>query len=200
METSGETSEATPAQVGRGGERVTLAALAAVFFRIGVFSFGGGLAAWIHRETVTVRGWLTHDEFLAGLALGQILPGANVTNLAVYIGQRLRGGLGATTALVALLIPPFVCVLILARISEALSGSALFRAAMDGIAAAAVGMVLNIGIIGAQRFFPKILPCLVTVATFVAVGVFHVSLLPAVVISAPISIGLAFIARRTRET
>lgn len=176
-------------------ERVPLRALAAVFFRIGLLSFGGGLGAWIHRETVALRGWLTHDEFMAGLALGQILPGANVTNLAVYIGQRLRGGLGATTALLSLLAAPFVLILVLARVSALLSGSAIFHAALEGVTAAAVGLVLNIGVIGAQRFLPRIIPTLVMAATFVAIEVLHVPLLLTVVVIAPISVVLAYFRR-----
>ncbi|HUZ67595.1 MAG TPA: chromate transporter [Beijerinckiaceae bacterium] len=176
-------------------KRVPLSALAAVFFRIGLFSFGGGLGAWLHRETVALRGWLTHDEFMAGLALGQILPGANVTNLAVYIGQRLRGGAGAVTALLSLLVAPFVLILVLARLSELLSGSSLFHAAMDGVAAAAVGLVLNIGVLGAQRFFPQIVPILVMAATFVAIGVLRLPLIPVVLVIAPISVVLAYLRR-----
>ena len=86
--------------------RVPLASIYWVFFQIGVMSFGGGLVSWIHREVVTVRGWIKEEEFLSGMALSQILPGVNSTNTAIFVGQRVRGGIGATVALGA-----FLCLL-----------------------------------------------------------------------------------------
>ena len=78
-------SPAPPAQP------VSLFALYRLCFVVGLFSFGGGLTAWFHREVVQVRGWMTDDEFFSGYSLAQILPGVNSTNMAVYIGQHLRG-------------------------------------------------------------------------------------------------------------
>ncbi len=56
-------------------DHVPLASLFLVFFRVGLFSFGGGLSGWIYREVVTLRGWMSDDDFFSGLALSQILPG-----------------------------------------------------------------------------------------------------------------------------
>src|SRR5262249_61714712 len=96
--------------------RVPLAALARLLARIGITSFGGGLSAWMYREVVDRRRWLAEDAFLSGLTLGQILPGANVVNLSVYIGQRLRGWVGRVVALTAPLPPPAVAGLILGAV------------------------------------------------------------------------------------
>src|SRR3954469_5453972 len=82
---------------------VPLLALYNTFFWMGLFSFGGGLSAWTHREMVQLRGWLTDEEFFSGYSLAQVLPGVNSTNLTVYIGQHLRGGSGALVALTGLL-------------------------------------------------------------------------------------------------
>src|SRR6185369_17917018 len=89
---------------------VSLLALYKLFFGVGLFSFGGGLTAWFHREVVLVRRWMTDDEFFSGYSLAQLLPGVNSTNMSVYIGQHLRGAIGAATALAALLTGPFVIV------------------------------------------------------------------------------------------
>src|SRR5690242_11303725 len=66
---------------------VSLWSLYRMFFLVGLFSFGGGLTAWFHREIVLVRGWMTDEEFFSGYSLSQVLPGVNSTNMAVYIGQ-----------------------------------------------------------------------------------------------------------------
>jgi chromate transporter len=74
--------------------RVSIAAIFSVFFSIGLFSFGGGLIGWVYRDVVLMRGWLNEDEFLSRMAVSQILPGANIANLSIYVGQKLRGPLG----------------------------------------------------------------------------------------------------------
>src|SRR5438445_13891263 len=84
-------------------ERVRLATIAAVFSRIGLSSFGGGLIAWMHREAVERRRWLGDQEFLSGLAICQVLPGGNMVNMSVYLGTRLRGAIGALTAVLGLM-------------------------------------------------------------------------------------------------
>src|SRR5215510_2446811 len=89
---------------------VTLPEIFMVFARIGLTSFGGGISAWIYRDVVDRRQWLSEAEFLAGLTLAQILPGPNVINVAIYIGQRLRGTAGSVVAGAALLLPPMVVV------------------------------------------------------------------------------------------
>ena len=91
--------------------QLTLLSLFGVFFRVGLYSFGGGISAWVHREIVDVRHWVTEEEFMSGFALGQILPGVNSTNLTIYIGAHLRGAIGAAVALAGLLSGPFVVVL-----------------------------------------------------------------------------------------
>src|SRR5689334_12613673 len=72
-------------------ESVGLVELFLLFSQLGLSSFGGGVSAWIHRAFVERRGWLSEAEFSAALALGRIMPGANVVNLAILVGQRLRG-------------------------------------------------------------------------------------------------------------
>jgi hypothetical protein len=88
-------------------QRVALWAIYKVFFSIGVMSFGGGLVPWMQREIVTLRGWMKDEDFLPGVALSQILPGVNSTNLAVFIGQKLRGLAGSAVALAGMLTGPF---------------------------------------------------------------------------------------------
>src|SRR5262252_4961534 len=110
--------------------RVSLASLYAVFFRLGLISFGGGMSAWLYREIVEVRCWVARDVFLAGFALGQILPGVNSTNVTIYIGQRLRGAAGAAAALAGLLSGPFVAVLAAGAAWRYLTGIPGFAAAM----------------------------------------------------------------------
>jgi chromate transporter len=172
--------------------KVPLRDIFRVFFTVGASSFGGGVTGWMHRITVDQRGWLTNEKFLAGLALGQVLPGANVTNMAVYIGQQLRGALGALVALVAVLMGPFFLVIAVATLYDEAIKIPGFHSAMDGIAAAAVGMVLRIGTAGASHGCRKAAPVVIAVAVFVAIGILQWPLAPVALVAAPLSVALAW--------
>lgn len=177
----------------------TLFQLYAVFFNIGAFSFGGGLTAWIFREVVTLRGWISEDEFLSGLALGQILPGANVTNLSVFIGQRLRGAAGSFVCVVGLLTAPFFAVLAFYALYDQIVGRPWIHAALDGAAAAAIGLLGAVSAKAAQRAVAHSWSLAAMVATFIAVGVLRYPLVESVFVIAPLSVAAAWFSQR-RET
>lgn len=156
--------------------RPSIFAIFSVFFRIGLFSFGGGLTGWVYREVVVVREWLSEDEFMSGLAMSQILPGTNISNLSIYIGQKLRGVLGAGAAIVGLLSGPFFAVIAVASAYGALKTLTFTEAAMDGVAAAAIGMLLVIIHRGARRTARNPAAVVALATTFVCVGLLHWSL------------------------
>jgi chromate transporter len=168
-----------------------------VFFRIGMFSFGGGLTGWMYRDVVTLRGWITDNDFLSGLALGQILPGANVANLAVYIGQHLRGSVGATCALLGLLTGPFFAVIGMAIAYDQIVGMPWIQDSMSGAAAAAIGLMLLVALKGAQQASRHLASLIVFLATFVAVGILQWPLVPVVLCLAPVSVFLAWLRMRS---
>lgn len=176
---------------------VPLSSIFLVFFRIGLFSFGGGLSGWIYRDVVTLRGWMNDDEFLSGLALGQILPGANVANLSVFIGQRLRGPLGAICALVGLLTGPFFAVIGLAVAYHRIAGMPWIQDAMSGAAAAAIGLLMIVALKGAQRASRRLVPFLILATTFALVGILQWPFVTVVLCLAPVSILLAWFGARS---
>jgi len=171
---------------------VSLFALYRLCFVVGLFSFGGGLTAWFHREVVQVRRWMTDEEFFSGYALAQILPGVNSTNMAVYIGQHLRGTVGSTAALLGLLTGPFVIVIAAAAVYHQLVALPGFPAIMAGVAAAAVGMMFRLGMTSARGAYRRIPSLLVLVATFVAIGIMQWPLLPVLLVLAPLSIAASW--------
>jgi chromate transporter len=150
------------------------------------------LTGWVYREVVQGRNWMTEQEFLSGMAVSQILPGANVTNLSIYIGQRLRGTVGAFTALVGLLLVPFFVVIGFLRVYEDISDVAWVGMATDGVAAAAVGLLILTVWKTATQSGRSIPGAVVMIATFVAVGLLHLPLLPSVLCIAPLSIAAAW--------
>jgi chromate transporter len=150
------------------------------------------LSAWVHREIVQLRGWMTDEEFFSGYGLGQILPGVNSTNLAVYVGQHLRGAVGALVALGGLLTGPFIVVLAAAVTYAQLNEIPGFQVAMQGIAAAAIGLLVRMAVSATKNAARGIVPIIIMLATFAAVGIFKLPLLLVAVVVAPISVYAAW--------
>ena len=176
---------------------VSLFALYRTFFWVGLFSFGGGLSAWLHRELVQLRGWLTDEQFFSGYGLSQVLPGVNSSNLTVYIGQHLRGTLGAVVGLLGLLTCPFVVVIAAAVTYQYLLAVPGFQAAMAGIAAAAIGMLARLAWTAATGAMEGgrmkgLVPLLIMAITFIAVGILRWPLVPVVLVMAPLSVTAAW--------
>jgi chromate transporter len=171
---------------------VRLLAIFFVFLKLGTLSFGGGMTGWVYREVVQQRNWICETEFLSGMAISQIVPGANVANLAIYIGQRLRGTLGAVVALFALLLVPFFVVIGLYFAYTTISGFDLVSIGTDGIAAAAIGLIIMVVWRSGLQSVKNVASGLALAATFFAVGIMHWPLLPVVFCIAPLSIAAAW--------
>lgn len=112
----------------------------------------GGVLPIAQQQLVDRLGWLTVDEFAELLSVGQVLPGPNVMNLSLMVGDRYFGLRGALSALMGMVLMPLVLVLILA---------ALYReyAALPAVAGAVRGMgAISSGLVLAMAF--KLLPAL----------------------------------------
>ena len=180
------------ADLSAAGRPVPLHELAALFARIGLLSFGGGLTAWVHRETVLRRPWLAEQEFLSALMLSQILPGSNVVNLTIYIGRRLRGRVGAAVSVAALLVPPMALVVVIAASCAALMADATVHRALEGVAAGAAGMTMSVGLRALRASGgARARPVAVAAGVVGAVGLLRWPLLPTVVVAALAALALA---------
>ncbi len=169
------------------------AQLLAVFTRIGLTSFGGGVSGWLLREVVQRRGWLGEEEFLSGLALAQAFPGVNVVNLAIWIGFRLRGTPGALAGATGIIVPPCIVVVLIGLSFALLSSHPLTHLVLDGIGAAAVGLSLQIGVVAARRAAAKgAWPVALMALAFIAVGLLNISLPLVVVVLGPVGVALAY--------
>jgi chromate transporter len=174
---------------------VPLRELVSLFGKVGLLSFGGGLTAWVHRETVLRRSWLDEREFLSALMLSQILPGSNVVNLTIYIGRRLRGGVGAVVSVAALLVPPMALVVLIAALCASLMADATVHRALEGVAAGAAGMTMSVGVRSVRAASGKrIWPLAVAAGIVCAIGLLRWPLVPVTAVAALVV--LAF-ARRT---
>lgn len=112
------------------------------FLMIGATSFGGGVVAYLRSGLVAKRRWVDDKEFVELLAVSQTLPGLNATNMAVLVGDKLRGASGAIAAIVAVCLPGAVYMYITAILYHLHGDRPIVTAALKGVAAAAVGLIL----------------------------------------------------------
>ncbi|MDE2440624.1 MAG: chromate transporter [Betaproteobacteria bacterium] len=149
--------------------RPDLRALFLGFSSVGLSGFGGVLP-FARRMLVDERHWMTGEEFNAQLGLCQFLPGPNVINLAVVVGKRYQGLLGAIVAPFGLLAGPLVVVLLLALIYDRYGSQPLAQGMLRGIAAAGCGLLFatawRMG--GAIKDKPAFLPFTVLVVAAIA--------------------------------
>ncbi len=122
--------------------RVSLARLSGMFAWIGLTSIGGGRAAYVYEILVDRYHWLTQEEFLPGLTISQLLPGPIVSNLAVFIGQGLRGPWGAAMAWIGVLAPGVAAMLLLSALYVRSGVTPGVDAALRGMGAAVVGLLV----------------------------------------------------------
>ena len=111
------------------------------FTRLALQGFGGVLAV-AQRELVEYRRWLTREQFVEMLAISQVLPGPNIVNLSLMLGDRYFGLRGAASALAGLLAVPLVIVLALATLYAEFASVPVVAGALRGMGAVAAGLVI----------------------------------------------------------
>lgn len=138
------------------------------FTLIALQGFGGVLAV-IQRELVERKRWLSNEEFIEEWSVAQILPGPNVCNLAMVIGQRHFGLAGAMSALAGLLAAPLLVVLALTLVYARFADVPAVQGALRGMAAVAAGLVAATGLKMSAALGKNVLP-LVACVLIAALG------------------------------
>jgi chromate transporter len=111
------------------------------FLTIGATSFGG-VVPYLHGSLVKKRHWIDDKEFVQKLSISQSLPGLNATNMAVLVGQKLRGAMGAIAAIFGMCLPGAAIMFAVGIFYYKHGEHVWATAALKGVAAAAVGLLL----------------------------------------------------------
>jgi len=152
----------------------------------------GGVLAWAHRTLVERRGWLGEREFVSLLGLCQVLPGGNIINVAVFVGDRFHGLRGVAVALAGLLVAPFVLVLVVGGVVAIPAVEQITGPALRGAAPVVAGMVLATGLKTGRPYRRLPRAWLVAGLTLLAIGLLQLPLLLVLAIVGPLSIALAW--------
>lgn len=106
----------------------------------------GGVLAVVQRELVEKKQWLTREEFVEDWAVAQILPGPNVVNLSLMLGDRYFGLRGAMVALAGMLTVPMLVVLAMAIVFAGFADVPAMQGALRGLGAVAAGLIIATGL------------------------------------------------------
>ena len=176
-----------PATAAALAEAPSLTALASCFLQIALSSFGGGLSAWTRRIVVEQRRWMTDEQFLTAITITRLFPGPNQVNMAIYVGVRFHGAVGALAALAGLLVVPLTILLSLGWAYFHFHHVPALQATLTGVVAAAAGMALSMGFKIVGAYLRQWDAMLFGIAAFVGVTVLKISLPIVVLVLAPLA-------------
>lgn len=162
-----------------------------VFSGLALRGFGGVLP-WAQRVLVEERRWLSREQFIETLAFGQLLPGPNICNVAIMIGDRWFGWRGSVAALGGMLAAPMLLVLGAAVLYGQVADEPVVRRALAGMGAVAGGMILATAfkLVLAWRAHPAWLAW--GVLAFIGVALLHLKVLLVLAVLVPPAIGAAW--------
>lgn len=127
-------------------KNVSLKNIFLVFLKIGTFAFGGvySMLAFFEKELVERHKWITHEEYIESVALGQMTPGPPIVNAGICIGYKLKKIRGALIATAGQAFTGTVLAILLAIFYIKTRDNALLGSILKGVGAAVVGLLLSI--------------------------------------------------------
>ena len=119
-----------------------------VFFKVGLFSFGGGYAILplMQHEVVDVNKWISFKEFMDIVAVSQITPGPISINLATHVGYRIGGTLGSTIATTSVILPSIIIISLIVIFLKRFSKLLVVQRVFKSLRITVVGLILAAGI------------------------------------------------------
>lgn len=112
------------------------------FFKIGLFTFGGGYAMLpLIQSEVLSKGWMTSEEIINFIAVSESTPGPFAINCSTYVGTEMGGILGGICATLGVVLPSFIVILIVAKIFDKFKNSRVVAGCMCGLKPAVIGLI-----------------------------------------------------------
>ena len=154
------------------------------FFKMGLFSIGGGLAMLplIQRVVVEERQWMTAEEMVDCVAVCQSLPGVIAVNAATYIGKARKGMPGALVASLGVILPSFVIIILAVLFLREIGESARMQGAFTALKAASCGLILYAAYTVGKQVLRGFFAWVVAVVSFLMIAFFGISALWAILL------------------
>lgn len=130
---------------GLGGHLMDFMGLFWSFFKIGFFTFGGGLAMipFIEDEFVQKRRWISADDMREMVILSQTLPGVVAVNVSIFVGQRRAGWMGSIAAIVGTVLPALISIVLILVLLKGFEDNRYVKMVFVGIKAASAALILD---------------------------------------------------------
>ena len=112
------------------------------FFKIGMFTIGGGYAMLpLIQADVIAHGWMPEEQIVNFIAVSESTPGPFAINISTYVGSQVGGILGAVCATLGVVLPSFIIILIVAKCYEKFKNSTVVAGCMTGLKPAVIGFI-----------------------------------------------------------
>ena len=117
-----------------------------IFFKIGMFAFGGGYAILplLKAELVEKRRFVTEEDLLNYFSIGQCTPGIIAINVATFIGYSQKGIRGAIATTLGMIVPPFILIVMIASVFQSFMNNQYVAYAFAGIKVCVVALIVNV--------------------------------------------------------
>lgn len=157
---------------------MTLLLLFYEFFKVGLFTFGGGYAMIpLIKEAVLKHAWLAESEFYDFIGVCESTPGPIAINMATYIGASQAGFLGSVAATLAVVLPSFIIIILVATVMEKVIKHRVFRRIMQGVKPVISGLIFSTGLMllikAAGYNGATFTPDLISIIILLALAIFY---------------------------
>lgn len=145
------------------------------FFKIGLFTFGGGYAmiSQIKETIVDENKWLSEDELLQIIAISEATPGPIAINMATFIGFKRKGFLGSVFCTLGVVLPSFIIIFIISLFAKSVKSNEYVTYAFAGIKAAVALLILKTGISMLAKMKKRAVPIICFLAVLVSMIIFE---------------------------
>ena len=147
------------------------------FFRIGLFTFGGGMSMlpMLQKELVESKKWLTDEEILNYFAIGQCTPGIIAVNVATFCGYKRAGLSGAIVSTAGIVVPSWIVITIIAGSISRFSEIVWIQRAMKGVYVAVAALLVRAVFTFGKKIITDGVTAAIAVGAFLAMSVWNVS-------------------------
>lgn len=174
----------------KGGDKLTkeskrrlLIEIFTSFFKVGLFTFGGGFAMipLIEKEMIDKKAWVEEEEIIDIFALSQSVPGSIAINSSTSIGYKIAGTYGAVVATIGVVLPSFMIITIIAAFLSNFQDNAIVQAAFMGVRSAVVALVLMAAIKIGKTSIKDALAALITILTVILILAINLNVIFAII-------------------
>lgn len=147
------------------------------FFKIGLFTFGGGMSMlpMLQRELVESKQWLTEEEILNYFAIGQCTPGIIAVNVATFCGYKRAGLSGAIVSTVGIVCPSWIVITLIAGSISRFSDIVWIQRAMKGVYVAVAALLARAVFTFGKKIITDFVTAGIAVGAFLAMSVWNIS-------------------------